>query len=58
MIRERTHRSLRRNYQLGVLSGVAFELYKVFLSTPLVFTWFVSELTHSNLIIGLLIHID
>jgi MFS family permease len=53
-----TNRTSRRNYRLGVISGIAFELYKVFLSTPLVMTWFLSELTHSNLLIGLLIPID
>lgn len=49
---------LRRNFRLGVISGVAFELYKVILNTPLVMTWFLSELTESNLVIGLLIPID
>lgn len=58
MIPQEAVQNSSRNYRLGVLSGVAFELYKVFLSTPLVMTWFLSELTHSNLIIGLLVPID
>jgi len=49
---------LRRNFRLGVISGVAFYLYTAVLSTELVMTWFMSELTQSNLLISLLIPID
>jgi MFS family permease len=57
-INEEAPHIVKRNFRLGVISGVAFELYKVILSTPLVMTWFLSELTQSNLIIGLLVPID
>jgi hypothetical protein len=49
---------LRRNFRLGVVSGMAFYLYTAVLSTELVMTWFMSELTRSNLLISLLIPID
>jgi hypothetical protein len=49
---------LRRNFGLGVASGVAYNLYVVVLSTELVMTWFLSELTDSNLLISLLIPIE
>ena len=49
-----TPNHLRRNFLLGVISGVAYNVYIVVLSTELVMTWFVSELTASNLVISLL----
>jgi hypothetical protein len=48
----------RRNFGLGVVSGVAYNLYVAVLSTELVMAWFLSELTDSNLLIGLLIRIE
>ncbi|MEJ2149788.1 MAG: MFS transporter [Chloroflexota bacterium] len=49
---------LRRNFNLGVISGVAYNLYVAILSTELVMTWFLSELTHSNLLISLLVPVE
>ena len=49
---------LQRNFGLGVVSGVAYNLYTAVLSTQLVITWFLSELTDSNLLISLLIPIE
>lgn len=49
---------LRRNFTLGVTNGVAYNLYLAVLSTELVLTWFLSELTSSNLLISLLIPIE
>jgi MFS family permease len=49
---------LRRNFTLGVVSGVAYNLYLATLSTQLVMTWFLSELTDSNLLISLLLPIE
>ena len=48
----------QRNFVLGVVSGVAYNLYIVVLSTELVMTWFLSELTDSNLLISLLVPIE
>lgn len=49
---------LRRNFWLGVISGIAYNVYTVVLSTELVMTWFLSEVTDSNLLISLLVPID
>ena len=49
---------LRRNFSLGVISGVAYNLYVAMLGTELVMTWFLSEVTESNLLISLLIPIE
>jgi len=49
---------LPRNFWLGVVSGVAYNVYIVVLSIGLVMTWFLSELTDSNLLISLLIPIE
>ncbi len=49
---------LQRNFWLGVVSGIGYNLYVVFLSTELVMTWFLTELTDSNLLISLLIPIE
>jgi MFS family permease len=51
-------RYLRRNFALGLVSGVAYNIYIVVLSTQLVMTWFLSELTDSNLLISLVIPIE
>jgi predicted MFS family arabinose efflux permease len=51
-------RHLRRNFSLGVVSGVAYNVYTVVLSTELVVASFVSELTDSNLIISLLVPVE
>jgi MFS family permease len=51
-------RYLQRNFWLGVVSGVAYNLYTVTLSTELVMAWFLSKLTDSNLLISLLVPID
>jgi hypothetical protein len=53
-----TRSHLRRNFTLGVISGVAYNLYVAVLSTELVMTWFLSELTESNLLISLLVPIE
>jgi MFS family permease len=53
-----TRPHLRRNFTLGVISGVAYNLYLATLSTQLVMTWFLSELTDSNLLISLLLPIE
>jgi hypothetical protein len=53
-----TRSHLRRNFTLGVISGVAYNLYVTVLSTELVMTWFLSELTESNLLISLLVPIE
>jgi MFS family permease len=49
---------LQRNFWLGVLSGIGYNLYLVFFSTELVLAWFLTELTDSNLLISLLIPIE
>ncbi len=49
---------LKRNFWLGVISGGAYHVYMAMLSTELVMTWFLSELTDSNLLISLLVPIE
>ena len=49
-----TRPHLQRNFRLGVFSGVAYNACAGMLSTDLVMTWFLSELTESNLLISLL----
>lgn len=49
---------LKRNFWLGVISGGAYHVYMTMLSTELVMTWFLSELTDSNLLISLLVPIE
>ena len=58
--RERVHeevsvanRASTRNYVLGVFNGAAFRFAEALIDPPLVLTWFVSQLTSSNIIIGL-----
>lgn len=46
-------REIRRSFWLGVLNGALFEFAERLIDPPLVLTWFVSRLTSSNLLIGL-----
>jgi len=43
----------RRNFALGVVNGVGFRLAESLIDPPVVLAWFVSQLTASNLLIGL-----
>jgi hypothetical protein len=47
-------RHLRRNFSLGVLNGAFFNLFSALLDPSLVLSWFVSQLTTSNFLIGLI----
>jgi MFS family permease len=58
MIADTARKHLSRNFWLGVASGVGFNLYQALVNTGLVLTWFVSELTTSNLLISLLVPIE
>ena len=58
MMADTAQKHLSRNFWLGVASGVAYNLYQAVVNTGLVLTWFVSELTHSNLLISLLMPIE
>jgi hypothetical protein len=49
---------LRRNFGLGVVNGIAYNVYIALLGTEVVMAWFLSSLTDSNLLISLLIPID
>ena len=51
-------RHLRRNFSFGVLNGVFFNLYSALLDPSLVLSWFVSQLTTSNFLIGLIVPIQ
>lgn len=44
---------IKRSFALGVFSGAAFRFAETLIDPPLVLTWFVSQLTSSNLLIGL-----
>ena len=46
-------REVRRSFALGVFNGAAFRFAEALIDPPLVLTWFVSQLTSSNLLIGL-----
>jgi hypothetical protein len=46
-------REVRRSFALGVFNGAAFEFAERLIDPPLILTWFVSQLTHSNLLIGM-----
>jgi len=46
-------REARRSFALGVLNGTAFRFAEALIDPPLVLTWFVSQLTSSNLLVGL-----
>lgn len=54
MVAGTAQKHLSRNFWLGVASGVAYNFYQAVANTNLVMTWFVSELTRSNLLISLL----
>jgi MFS family permease len=47
-------RHLRRNFTLGVINGALYDLSNAFLEPTLVLTWFVSQLTNSYFLIGLI----
>ena len=51
-------RHLRRNFTLGVLNGAFFNLSSALLDPSLVLSWFVSQLTTSNFLIGLIVPIQ
>lgn len=51
-------RHLRRNFSLGVLNGAFFNLFSALLDPSLVLSWFVSQLTTSNFLIGLIMPIQ
>lgn len=46
-------REVRRSFALGVFNGAAFSLAEALIDPPLVLTWFVSQITSSNLLAGL-----
>ncbi len=46
-------REVRRSFALNVFNGAAFNFAERLIDPPLVLTWFVSHLTDSNLLIGL-----
>jgi MFS family permease len=46
-------REVRRSFALGVFNGVAFQFAERLIDPALILTWFVSQLTTSNLLIGL-----
>jgi MFS family permease len=48
-------REVRRSFVLGVFNGAAFRFAEALIDPPLVLTWFVSQLTNSNLLIGLVV---
>lgn len=43
----------RRSFKLGVFNGALYQFAEALIDPPLVLTWFVSQLTASNLLIGL-----
>jgi hypothetical protein len=43
----------RRSFALGVFNGAVFRFSEALIDPPLVLTWFVSQLTSSNLLVGL-----
>ncbi len=51
--RSRPKREAKRSFALGVFNGVAFNFAERLIDPPLVLTWFVGQLTDSNLLIGL-----
>jgi MFS family permease len=48
-----SEREGRRNFALGLFNGATFRLAESLIDPPLVLTWFVSQLTDSNLLTGL-----
>ncbi|MGQ9628111.1 MAG: MFS transporter [Anaerolineae bacterium] len=55
---ETTQKYLRRNYLLGLLNGATFNFVEALLDPALVLTWFVSQLTSSHFLIGLVVPIS
>jgi len=53
-ISDTARRHLRRNFLLGVWNGILFNLSGALTETSLVLSWFVSQLTESNFLIGLI----
>ena len=51
-------RHLRRNFGLGIANGALFNLSASLLDPSLVLTWLASQLTSSNLLIGLVVSIN
>jgi len=47
-------RHLKRNFSLGVLNGAFFNFFSALQDPSLVLSWFVSQLTTSNFLIGLI----
>jgi hypothetical protein len=52
-----SEREVRRSFVLGVFNGAAFRFAEALIDPPLVLTWFVSQLTISNMLIGLVVPI-
>lgn len=48
-------RKVRRSFALGVLNGALFQFSRALVDPALVLTWFVSELTQSSFLIGLVV---
>lgn len=55
---KKTPKHLQRNFWLGVVSGIGYNVYTVVMNSQLVVTWFLSELTDSNLILSLTVPIE
>lgn len=53
-INDTARRHLRRNFLLGVCNGILFNLSGALTETSLVLSWFASQLTGSNFLIGLI----
>ena len=51
-------RHLKRNFSFGVLNGAFFNLFSALLDPSLVLPWFVSQLTTSNFLIGLIVPVQ
>jgi MFS family permease len=51
-------RYLKRTFTLGLLNGAFFNLFSALLDPSLVLSWFVSQLTTSNFLIGLIVPIQ
>lgn len=51
-------RHLKRNFSLGVLNGAFFNFFSALQDPSLVLSWFVSQLTTSNFLIGLIMPIQ
>lgn len=50
-----SEREVRRSFALAILNGSLFRLAEALIDPPLVLTWFVSRLTDSNLLIGMIV---